>query len=89
MAASTQTMTGFRFHARTPAVSAPMMPIHGLSVSTVKTPGKIRAVIAVYGISFKNFSSFPEKFILSTRTNGSSSNLKGRPHFLLAWKTDK
>ena len=46
------------------------------SGSTVNTPGQISAASAVYGIRFKNFSNFGEKFNLSIKIAGITLGMK-------------
>ena len=65
-----QTITGAFLYAKTPATSAPTIPIYMRAVSTVNTPGITKAVIAVYGISIKNFANFSLNFNFSIKNAG-------------------
>ena len=61
---------GTFFQANPPAIIAPINPMYHKLGSTVNTPGQINAASAVYGIRFKNFSNFGEKFNFSIKIAG-------------------
>ena len=67
---------GTFFHASPPAITAPIRPMYHKLGSTVNTPGQINAASAVYGIRFKNFSNFGEKFNLSIKIAGITLGMK-------------